>query len=105
MLNELFGKFDQIAKVKGSLPPQLQTPHSGEPVPREFLTYKIPVPHQNPCGLPDTPLKVGNPCKHPIYHIPQIWKGLSIAPQMPQPQHPKYAQNPNTVVSGYHNQI
>lgn len=34
MLNELFGKFDQIAKVRGCLPPQFQTPHPGEPLPR-----------------------------------------------------------------------
>lgn len=44
MLNELFGKFDQIAKVRGGFLPHLQTPHPGETLPGKVLPYKIPVP-------------------------------------------------------------
>lgn len=56
MLNELFGKFDQIAKVRGGFLPHLQTPHPGETLPGKVLPYKIPVPLPSSWGLPDTPL-------------------------------------------------
>ncbi|XP_013971276.1 adenylate cyclase type 4 isoform X1 [Canis lupus baileyi] len=72
MLNELFGKFDQIAKVRGGLPPYpgpfkcstLESPFQGK-----LLTPKIPVPFQSPCiPMEDIPMEVGNPLKQPQEH-------------------------------------
>lgn len=47
MLNELFGKFDQIAKVRGGLPPHPGTfkcPTVESPFQRKLLPPRIPVP-------------------------------------------------------------
>lgn len=64
MLNELFGKFDQIAKVRGDLPPYPGTfkcPTLESPSRGKLLPPKIPVPFQSPC----IPTEVGNPLKQP----------------------------------------
>ncbi|CAD7691362.1 unnamed protein product [Nyctereutes procyonoides] len=72
MLNELFGKFDQIAKVRGGLPPYpgpFKCPTLESPFQGKLLTPKIPVPFQSPCiPMEDIPMEVGNPLRQPQEH-------------------------------------
>lgn len=77
MLNELFGKFDQIAKVRRRLlphPGSHKHSHPGKPLSRETPALQGPSPTSELMWTPRYFMEVGSPLKHSEYgathHIP-----------------------------------
>lgn len=114
MLNELFGKFDQIAKVRGGLPPHpgiFKCPTLESPFQGKLLPPQIPVPHQSPCiPVEDIPLEVGNPLKQPqpwscSPHTSDMEETSQHFHKCPNRDTPRYAQSPSIGVSGHDSQI
>lgn len=111
MLNELFGKFDQIAKVRGGLPPYpgpfkcstLESPFQGK-----LLTPKIPVPFQSPCiPMEDIPMEVGNPLKQPQVwscspHISNLERLLNISTDASTTTPPNVLRTPSVGACGHY---
>lgn len=114
MLNELFGKFDQIAKVRGGLPPHpgiFKCPTLESPFQGKHLPPQIPVPLQSPCiPMEDIPMEVGNPLKQPQLwscspHTSNLEETCQQLHKCPNHNTPRYAQSPDVGVSGHHSQI